>query len=53
VLSRHAQAVADNRFLWGNFLPVRGELFATDLPILGSLPHDLDGLFARNGKFEA
>ena len=36
-------------YLQGNFAPVESEIEAADLPVLGSLPAELDGLFVRNG----
>ena len=35
--------------LRGNFAPVTDEIEAVDLPVTGSLPAELDGLFVRNG----
>lgn len=40
---------AVNPFLDGNFAPVRQEVTATDLKVLGDLPPDLNGMFVRNG----
>ena len=34
----------------GNFAPVLAETTATDLEVSGSLPPELDGLYARNGS---
>ncbi len=39
----------ENRYLVGNYAPVREELTATDLPVTGSLPEALDGRYLRNG----
>lgn len=40
----------DNRFLWGNYAPVHGDLFVPNLPVTtGKLPPEVTGLFARNG----
>lgn len=36
-------------FLTGNYAPVRREIEAASLPVLGQLPGDLDGLYLRNG----
>lgn len=36
-------------FLQGNFAPVREEVTADDLPVVGKLPDGLEGLFVRNG----
>jgi carotenoid cleavage dioxygenase len=38
-----------NPYLEGNFAPVGEEVTATDLPVTGTLPADLDGRFVRNG----
>ena len=38
-----------NPYLSGVFAPVRQELAADDLPVIGRLPADLDGMFVRNG----
>ncbi|NJM19501.1 MAG: 9-cis-epoxycarotenoid dioxygenase [Richelia sp. SM1_7_0] len=38
-----------NPFLDGNFAPVREEITADDLKIIGELPPDLSGMFVRNG----
>ncbi|MGD1911772.1 MAG: carotenoid oxygenase family protein [Rivularia sp. (in: cyanobacteria)] len=40
---------AVNPFLDGNFAPVREEITADDLKIIGELPADLSGMFVRNG----
>jgi carotenoid cleavage dioxygenase-like enzyme len=37
-------------WLQGNFASVHDELTAFDLPVRGSLPPELDGLYARNGS---
>src|SRR5919202_2651140 len=36
-------------FLQGNFGPVREEITAERLPVIGELPREIDGLFVRNG----
>lgn len=41
--------VIENRYLVGNFAPVREELDATDLPVTGTLPKELNGRLLRNG----
>ncbi len=41
--------VAVNPYLEGNFAPVRSEITADDLPIIGELPPNLNGMFVRNG----
>jgi carotenoid cleavage dioxygenase len=38
-----------NPFLQGNFAPVREEVTADDLTVIGELPPELDGMFVRNG----
>jgi len=38
-----------NRYLVGNFAPVREEVDAVDLPVTGSLPKELNGRLLRNG----
>lgn len=35
--------------LQGNFAPVTEEVTATDLPVIGAIPPELSGLYARNG----
>ncbi len=36
-------------YLSGNFAPVKEEITATDLEVLGELPKDLNGRYVRNG----
>jgi carotenoid cleavage oxygenase len=38
-----------NRYLAGNFGPVRTETSATELKVTGTIPADLDGRYLRNG----
>jgi carotenoid cleavage dioxygenase len=38
-----------NRYLTGPFAPVAEERTATDLPVTGTLPAELDGRYLRNG----
>jgi len=38
-----------NPYLDGNFAPVRQEITADSLPVIGELPPDLSGMFVRNG----
>lgn len=38
-----------NAYLTGNFAPVREELTAFDLEVIGELPADLNGRYLRNG----
>jgi len=40
---------AGQGYLSGNFAPVGGEVFAGDLPVEGTLPAALDGVYIRNG----
>jgi carotenoid cleavage dioxygenase len=40
---------AGNRYLEGNFAPVREELTVAELPVTGTIPEELDGRFLRNG----
>src|SRR5688572_16851702 len=41
--------MARSRYLEGNFAPVTEEVTAFDLPVEGSIPDELRGLFVRNG----
>jgi carotenoid cleavage dioxygenase-like enzyme len=41
---------AGNPYLEGNFAPVREEVTAEDLKVIGELPSDLSGMFLRNGS---
>ncbi|MBD3883986.1 carotenoid oxygenase family protein [Phormidium tenue FACHB-886] len=38
-----------NPYLADNFAPVHGELAVDELPVLGELPPELNGMFVRNG----
>lgn len=38
-----------NPFLQGNFAPVREEVTADNLTVIGKLPPEMDGMFVRNG----
>ncbi|MBW4538586.1 MAG: carotenoid oxygenase family protein [Myxacorys chilensis ATA2-1-KO14] len=38
-----------NPYLSGNFAPVQTELTVDELPVLGELPPELNGMFVRNG----
>jgi carotenoid cleavage dioxygenase-like enzyme len=42
-------ATALNPYLAGNFTPIREEISADSLEIIGKLPPDLSGMFIRNG----
>jgi carotenoid cleavage oxygenase len=39
----------ENRYLVGNFAPVKDELTVTDLPVDGAIPTELNGRLLRNG----
>jgi carotenoid cleavage dioxygenase len=39
----------ENRYLLGNFAPVKDELTVTDLPVDGAIPAELNGRLLRNG----
>jgi carotenoid cleavage oxygenase len=39
----------ENRYLVGNFAPVKDELTKTNLPVEGAIPNDLNGRLLRNG----
>lgn len=43
------EVTAANPFLEGNFAPVREEITADKLNVIGELPPDLSGMFVRNG----
>ncbi|MGK7933851.1 MAG: carotenoid oxygenase family protein [Microcystaceae cyanobacterium] len=38
-----------NPYLSGNFAPIREEITADTLQVIGELPHELSGMFVRNG----
>ncbi|HEY9859244.1 MAG TPA: carotenoid oxygenase family protein, partial [Candidatus Obscuribacterales bacterium] len=42
-------ATGINPYLAGNFAPIRTEITVEDLPVIGELPADLNGMFVRNG----
>ncbi|MBL8600427.1 MAG: carotenoid oxygenase family protein [Myxococcales bacterium] len=44
-----APATAQSPYLVGPFAPVRDEITVDALAVLGALPHDLHGMFVRNG----
>ena len=44
-----AGAPSSNFFLDGNFSPISEERDATDMEVIGEIPHDLDGHFLRVG----
>jgi carotenoid cleavage dioxygenase len=41
--------MTENRYLSGNFAPVEEEITATDLPVTGSIPRELEGRLLRIG----
>src|ERR1700739_4335045 len=42
-------AAEENPYLLGLFAPVRDELTLEDLPVIGEIPKDLNGVYLRNG----
>jgi len=44
-----AGSMRANPFLTDNYAPVRRELDAPSLPVIGEIPADLEGLYLRNG----
>jgi carotenoid cleavage dioxygenase len=44
-----AEKSVTSPYLEGNFAPVREEVTAEDLPVIGELPEGLEGMFVRNG----
>ena len=43
------EQAANPFWLSGNYAPVLDEITALDLPVTGSVPSDLQGLYVRNG----
>jgi carotenoid cleavage dioxygenase len=43
------EALVQSPFLEGNFAPVREEVTADDLPVIGELPREIDGMYVRTG----
>lgn len=43
------RALTGSKWLSGAYAPVREEITAVDLPVLGSIPAELDGRYVRNG----
>jgi 8'-apo-carotenoid 13,14-cleaving dioxygenase len=41
--------MGDNFYQFGNFAPVTTEITATDLPVIGQIPQELEGRLLRNG----
>ena len=41
--------MAENRYLTGNYAPVRDELTEFNLPVQGAIPRELNGRLLRNG----
>ena len=48
-LTKTMTATVTNIYLDGNFAPVREEITADTLQVIGELPPDLSGMFVRNG----
>jgi carotenoid cleavage dioxygenase len=48
-LAQDAPAWPPHPFLQGNFAPVQEEVTVEHLPVRGTLPPDMDGMFVRNG----
>lgn len=44
-----SRSATPNQYLSGNFAPVQQETTATDLPVIGEIPQELQGRFLRNG----
>jgi len=44
------EQAANPFWLSGNYAPVLDEITAVDLPVTGSVPSDLQGLYVRNGR---
>jgi len=42
-------AATTNKWISGRYAPVTEEVTAFDLPVIGELPHELDGRYLRNG----
>jgi carotenoid cleavage dioxygenase-like enzyme len=38
-----------NKYLQGNYAPIKTEINVTDLPVIGAIPPDLSGIYMRNG----
>lgn len=53
LIKKSAAAQRNNPYLQGNFAPVLDELQLDDLPVEGILPHDLSGIYMRNGPTAA
>lgn len=55
-VARPAEATDVNPYTLGVFAPVRDELTLDELPVIGEIPTDLNGVYLRNGpnrQFEA
>ena len=48
-MKRAGRIMSTNRYLEGNYGPVREELTVADLPVTGTIPDHLDGRYLRNG----
>lgn len=44
------KVIARSPYLQGNYAPIHTEITAHDLPVIGDLPADLDGMFIRTGS---
>lgn len=49
IIDRSEQQQINNPFLQGNFAPIHDQLDVTNLPVEGQIPHDLTGIYMRNG----
>lgn len=49
ILSKNKEDVAKNPYLQGNYAPIKKEITAHDLPIVGKIPTHLNGIYMRNG----
>ena len=49
MLTQQKPAWPVNLFLQGNFAPIHEEITADNLPVIGTLPPEPDGMFVRNG----
>jgi carotenoid cleavage dioxygenase len=47
--ARNAHRPSENPYLDGNYAPVEEELTAFDLPVVGTIPAELEGRWLRNG----
>ncbi|MDT5050923.1 MAG: hypothetical protein QOG75_6845, partial [Mycobacterium sp.] len=47
--SNTTDTLEENPYLLGVFAPVHDELTLEDLPVIGEIPKDLNGVYLRNG----